>query len=177
MTVGDLPLAALAPIDMGDAQRVRLGRDAVNGHGRVFIADCIGKVPTEARSHEVEGERGAVGEPRSQPTEGLADLLSARNAFRCAEHGHWIIPGPQRQARFRVAIVKGFVCRELAGERRGEEVVEFTVAVTRWISCSRYPVVLARSRACGESGSIRVMHHNYLSTSGITSSSLCTSTQ
>lgn len=32
MAVGNLPLAVLAPVDVGDAQRVRLSRDAFDGH-------------------------------------------------------------------------------------------------------------------------------------------------
>lgn len=42
MAVNDLPLAVLAAVHMGDAQGIRLERDAVPGHRGVFEADRIG---------------------------------------------------------------------------------------------------------------------------------------
>src|SRR5438552_3092571 len=48
MAVDDLPLAVLAAVDVGDAQGIRLDRDAVPGHRGVFVADRIGQVPADA---------------------------------------------------------------------------------------------------------------------------------
>jgi hypothetical protein len=48
VAVDNLPLAVLAAVDVGDAQGVRLDRNAVDGHRGVFVADRIGQVPTDA---------------------------------------------------------------------------------------------------------------------------------
>ena len=46
MAVNDIPLAVLAEeVNVGDAQGVRLGRDAIHGHAGVFIADGVGQAP------------------------------------------------------------------------------------------------------------------------------------
>lgn len=71
MTMGDLLLAVLAPVDVGDAQRVRLSRNACNGDRGVFIANGVGHIPTHACGDEVEAERGAAGEPRPKHIGGL----------------------------------------------------------------------------------------------------------
>lgn len=71
MTMGDLLLAVLAPVDVGDAQRVRLSRNACNGDRGVFIANGVGHIPTLAGGDEVEAERGAVGEPHRKHIGGL----------------------------------------------------------------------------------------------------------
>jgi hypothetical protein len=53
VAVGDLPLALLAAVDVGDAQGVRRDRDAFDGYGGVFVADGVGQValpPAAGRS-------------------------------------------------------------------------------------------------------------------------------
>jgi hypothetical protein len=71
MTMGDLLLAVLAPVDVGDAQRVRLSRNACHGDRGVFIANGVGHIATHACGDEVEAERGAAGEPRPKHIGGL----------------------------------------------------------------------------------------------------------
>src|SRR5215216_4352734 len=63
MAVDGLPLAILAPVDVGDAQGRRLDRATVHGEGDVLVADGVGQVPTGAGGHQLEAVVAEVGEP------------------------------------------------------------------------------------------------------------------
>lgn len=70
MPVGDLPLALLAAEDVGDAQGVRLDRDADDRIRNVFEAVHVRQVATDAAGDQVEAVVRAIGPPRRQPAEG-----------------------------------------------------------------------------------------------------------
>src|SRR5205809_1050351 len=80
VTMDDLPLAVLAAVDVGDAQGVRLERNAVPGHRGVFVADRVGQVATDTRGDKLEAIRGAVGEVRGERAEELAHLVPSAHA-------------------------------------------------------------------------------------------------
>jgi hypothetical protein len=69
--VDDLPLAVLATVDLGDAQDVRLDRDAVDRHRGGVEADRVGPVPTDACGDNVDALVGAVGTIATPATRAL----------------------------------------------------------------------------------------------------------
>ena len=125
MTVNDLPLAVLAPVDMRDAQGVRLEWSAIPRHRSVLVSGRIGQVPTDACGDEVEAVCRAVGEPRRQPAKELACLIPAGRVLYRSEHCHWFVRGLHRHAWFRVAVVNRAFRLELMGKGGREEIVEF----------------------------------------------------
>lgn len=79
MAMDDLPLPVLAPVDMGDAEGVRVNRGTVHRRCRVFVADGVGQVPTDTGGDELKAIGGAGGEARREPAE---------------ERTHVVRPGP-----------------------------------------------------------------------------------
>ncbi len=91
MAMDDLPLTVLAPVDVGDAQGVRLQRNAVPGHRGVFVADRVGQVATDICGDKLEAIRGAVGEVRPQRAEELAHLVPSVGAPERPQHRQRIV--------------------------------------------------------------------------------------
>src|SRR6188472_3750483 len=82
MSVDDLPFAVLAPVDVRDPQDDRADGAAVEGHRGPLEPDRVGEIPADPRREQLELVLAAVGEPRGDRPERVADLVPATGACR-----------------------------------------------------------------------------------------------
>src|SRR5918994_4687542 len=105
VTVGNLPLAILTPVDLRRTENVLPGlaadrrlRSLVTG-GERHLSDHI-------HSYDLVLVGGAVRECVAEAPEQVANLLETDRRASRAEHGHGLPRGPDRQPRSRVAVVQ-----------------------------------------------------------------------
>src|SRR5215208_175493 len=106
MAMGYLPLAALAPVHLRGPQGVA-ARLTVDGGRRVLKAGGIGHVAHHVIRLQFERVRRAVGEAPPEGSEEFVELMLPMRVAPRTQDAHRLVPGPERPAWGRVAVVQG----------------------------------------------------------------------
>src|SRR4051812_20949721 len=124
VAVDDLPLAALAAVDVRHANDVRLHGPALDRDAVPLIADRVGEVAARTRSDELVLVVREAREAPGQPAERRAELVPAllRDAVGAEERDR-ILVRPHRQPRLDVPLVERDLRLDLPRDRLGDEAV------------------------------------------------------
>src|SRR5436190_18888503 len=140
MAMDDLPLAVLAPVDVGGADRDLLGRTAVYRADEALVANRVRHVADDVRHLDVISVVGHVREPRGDPGKQLAQLTPSRGEHPGgAEQGDRVTLRPELHSGARIPLME----RRLGSCLLGEELPEVIGHVHHTATLA------AQSGACG----------------------------